>query len=187
MVVLPHRHQALLFANHLFRLTPDSQHHNKSRFYTEYGSPEDNVNGEQTTITIDPTLPTDHQLTFAGNIDDCFRIGFKFSRKSVRIFSEFYSSDLIIASPLGLRTLIGSEGLVFLFDWILILASISSDKKRDFDFLSSIELVIVDQVDVLSMQNLDHLDHLMAHLNRIPKESHGCDFSRMKSWYLDGK
>lgn len=27
----------------------------------------------------------------------------------------------------------------------------------------------------------------MERLNQMPEEDHGCDFSRVKPWYLDGK
>lgn len=60
----------------------------------------------------------------------------------MKLYSDFYSADLILASPLGLKTVIGAEG----------------DKKRDFDFLASVELVIIDQADDMLMQNWDHLE-----------------------------
>ena len=75
--------------------------------------------------------PDDHYQTFAGNTDDAFRIGLTVSKKQLKLYTEFYSSDVIIASPLGLRMVIGSEG---------------EDEKKDFDFLASIEVLVLDQV-----------------------------------------
>ena len=51
-----------------------------------------------------------HKAMFEGNIDDCFKIGIGVSRKEVKLYCDFYSSDMIVASPLGLRTVIGAEG-----------------------------------------------------------------------------
>lgn len=67
--------------------------------------------------------------------------GVSILKRSIRLYAPFYSSDIIIASPLGLRTVLGADG----------------EKKREFDFLSSIELLIVDQADVFLMQNWEHL------------------------------
>ena len=76
---------------------------NRKRFYDEYRE-------EEVSQSARETLPEDFKHMFAGNIDDCFRVGISLMRKSVKLYSEFYSSDIIVASPLGLRMIIGSEG-----------------------------------------------------------------------------
>lgn len=75
-----------------------------------------------------------------------------------------------MASPLGLRTTIGAEG----------------EAQRDFDFLASIELLIMDQMEIFLMQNFFHVLHILDHLHAQPKQSHGTDFSRVRHWSLNG-
>ncbi|XP_077286205.1 U3 small nucleolar RNA-associated protein 25 homolog [Arctopsyche grandis] len=114
--------------------------------------------------------PEDYELTFSGNTDDTFRIGLSVTKKSLKLFSDFYSSDIIIASPLGLRMIVGAEG----------------EEERDFDFLASVELLILDQAEIFLMQNWDHLLHILDHLHLQPKKTHGTDFSRLRSWAVNG-
>ena len=85
--------------------------------------------------------PDDFYQTFCGNTDDAFRIGLTVSKSQLKLYTEFYSSDIIIASPLGLRMVIGAEG----------------EDKRDYDFLTSVEVLIMDQVDIFAMQNWEHI------------------------------
>jgi len=61
------------------------------------------------------------------------------------------------------------------------------DAVRNFDFLSSVEILVADQVDCLTMQNWEHTQFVFSHLNQLPKESRDTDFSRIKPWYLDGQ
>ena len=121
---------------------------------------------------------------FRGNIDDCYRIGIKCTRKGMKLFCEFYSSDIIIASPLGLRLVI--EGGV---ERVVESEGAKKRKKQaaDYDFLSSIQVLIIDQADMMSMQNWDHLQVVMENVNRRPKISHDCDFARIFTSFLDGK
>ncbi|XP_048392747.1 U3 small nucleolar RNA-associated protein 25 homolog [Stegostoma tigrinum] len=165
LIVVPFRESALRVVQILISLLDVKDKlevSNKKRFKDEYGSsPEDRP----------PNLkrPEDYEAIFAGNIDDHFRIGVAILRRSIRLYAPFYSSDIIIASPLGLRTIIKAEG----------------DKIRDFDFLSSIEILIIDQADIYLMQNWEHVVHLLKHLNQQPHEPHGVNFSRVRMWNLN--
>lgn len=60
------------------------------------------------------------------------------------------------------------------------------DKERDFDFLSSIEVLIFDQCESLLMQNWDHVLHVVQHTNLLPVKVDHADFSRAQHWYLEG-
>jgi hypothetical protein len=118
---------------------------------------------------LNPT-PKDFKKTFAGNIDDDFKLGISLSRKQMKLYSPFYESDLIIASPLGLRRVMGGEG----------------EGKREIDFLSSIEVVIVDEADILLQQNWHHVKDIFSALNVMPLSSQHTDFSRVREGDLAG-
>lgn len=114
--------------------------------------------------------PQEFNETFRGNADDCFCLGIAFTRASVRLFTNYYKSDIIIASPLGLRLITGDE----------------ADRVRDYDFLSSVEILVVDQADIAMMQNWDHVSTIARALNRVPtKPREDTDFSRVYRWLLD--
>ena len=91
---------------------------------------------------------------FRGNVDDSFRLGVKITKKSVKLFADFYQCDLIIASPLGLRMSIEKDKSARV---CLSLGHITDCVVRNADFLSSVEVLIVDQMDALTMQNWEHV------------------------------
>ncbi|KAF3944461.1 hypothetical protein CMV_029074 [Castanea mollissima] len=93
------------------------------------------------------------------------------SRKSIKLYCDFYSSDLIVASPVRLIAKI-SEAKTF--------------KEKDVDYLSSIEVLIIDHADVIAMQNWSHENTVVEQLNHIPSKQHGTDVMRIRPWYLDG-
>ncbi|PVF96106.1 DUF1253-domain-containing protein [Serendipita vermifera] len=181
LIVAPFRSSANHWVSAFLRQTPSHQIENKSRFYSEFSLPK----GTEDKLVTAPsgTYPEDHVANMAGNIDDYFRIGLKVTRKSIKLFSDFYSSDIILASPLGLRELIEKEKQV---PFITFSCRTINLPHRSADYLSSIEIMVIDQLDVLTMQNWTHLQLILSHLNTIPKESHDTDFSRIKPWYLDG-
>eukprot|EP00960_Hanusia_phi_P028238 747274-Hanusia_phi.AAC.4 len=50
----------------------------------------------------------DHWERFEGNTEDHFRIGIQLHSKFARLFAPFYTADIIVASPLGLRMIVKS-------------------------------------------------------------------------------
>lgn len=166
LIIVPFRESALRVIKMLISLIyPEMggkvMHYN--RFAEEFG-------GEGLYFPKRNPKPEDYEQTFAGNSDDTFRLGISFTRKCMKLFSDFYTSDLLIASPLGLRMIIGAPG----------------DKDRDYDFLASIELLILDQADLFLAQNWDHLLHVLDHLHLQPKSARNTDFSRVRPWCLNG-
>jgi U3 small nucleolar RNA-associated protein 25 len=65
--------------------------------------------------------------------NDYFKLGIAFNHSktgnlSIKLYEQFYKSDILVASPLGLRTVTGQE----------------EEARVDCDFLSSIEYLILD-------------------------------------------
>lgn len=87
--------------------SPLFQIENQSRFLAEYGLPPDAV--DKLASAEPGTYPQDHVETFSGNVDDNFRVGVKLTRKTIKMFTDFYGCDIILASPLGLRQSIQKE------------------------------------------------------------------------------
>lgn len=58
------------------------------------------------------------------------------------------------------------------------------NQKLDFDFLSSIEFLILDQAEAFVFQNCEHLEEVLRVLNRTPKKLSGLnDITRLKDIY----
>lgn len=61
------------------------------------------------------------------------------------MYADFFQSDIIIASPLALATRFAEIGLK------------KDEDPGGADFLSSIDIVVVDRADALLMQNWQHV------------------------------
>jgi len=166
------------------------------------------------------TKPLDWHNSFAGNTDECFRIGAAFQgRKSVRFFTDFFKSDVILASPVGLRMATGQDigditeknndeedsGQIDEAEDVDIGNKDDHDDLKELgvgtreqeerdsrrkdremtDFLSSIEICVVDQVSMMEMQNMQHLIDVLAAVNRKPIEiREEMDFGRIRPYFL---
>ncbi|BEI83327.1 hypothetical protein CcaverHIS002_0311950 [Cutaneotrichosporon cavernicola] len=117
--------------------------------------------------------PADHLENFRGNTDDNFRFALKITRKAWRVVmpptneAKLNDSDIIIASPLAIK--------------------MGAERERTTDYLSSIEVCVVDGADVMAMQNWDHVQFVFKHLSEVAAQSHNTDITRLKLWYAEEK
>ena len=134
----------------------------------------------------------DFEEFFDGNTNDMFVLGMKYTRKTLKLYSPLEHSDIIVASPIGLMKLydkIGNGG--------------GDSNKRDAkgnlkakgkqdgmknNFLSSIEITILDKAEGMMMQNWDNVTTILnKHLNQTPKDFMDVDFSRVRMWAINGQ
>ena len=100
LVILPTRGTCVRYVESMASLCAPEQQENKKRFEDAFLVEEDDTSD---------TKPEDHEETFEGNKDDNFKLGIKFTRKTMKYYSPFYTSDVIFASPLGLRQAIDGK------------------------------------------------------------------------------
>lgn len=181
LIIVPFRYSALKIGKSIANLLGEGLNiSHLDRFIKEFGD-EDGDDSTLRPITCDGKKPNDYYHTFHGNTDDSFRVGLKLTKKSLKFFSDFYDSDIIIASPLGLKTVITPDENH---------ANKNSDLDQvpvggDRDFLSSVEIVIFDQADIFLMQNWEHVLDFMQHINFMPSRPRKMDISRIRPWHLE--
>lgn len=159
LVMLPTRHQCYKVVQEMIKLCGAEQIENQKRFKSQFCDDS----------TVPESKPDDFRDLFEGNSNDFFCLGVKFTRKTMKLYSSFYTSDIILASPIGLQLVLENP----------------DKKKRETDFLSSIEMLIVDQAHAIELQNWDHMLTVLKYLNRIPEKMHDTDFSRVRMWSID--
>lgn len=106
-------------------------------------------------------------------MNDCFRIGISFNyfENKVTLYESFENADLIIASPLGVKLTRNSEG---------------DKQEKIYDFLSSIEILLVDFAEVFTFQNISHLEEVLSVINNQPRSNANIvDINRIKENYKD--
>ncbi|KAK6202940.1 digestive organ expansion factor, partial [Scheffersomyces amazonensis] len=159
LILLPTRQACYEVVEYLIKFSGSEQQENKKKFTGQFYAKEQPPSNK----------PEDFIDTFKGNNNDFFCLGLKFTRKSIKLYSSFYSSDIIIASPIGLSMILENQ----------------DKKKRQYDFISSIEVLIIDKANQIEMQNWDHVSTVLKYLNKIPKDFHDADFSRIRMWSIN--
>ncbi|XP_067628431.1 U3 small nucleolar RNA-associated protein 25 homolog [Eurosta solidaginis] len=167
LIVLPFRKCAFQTVTNMGRLlygkNMDGKIMNFARFTDEY-------TGDSLRFPKNKPKPEDYVETFKGNIDDNFKIGISVTKKSLKLYTDFNASDIIIASPLGLRLGMASN----------------SNESGAFDFLNSIEIVILDKAEMFLAQNWENLLHIIEHLHLQPQSLSNVNLQRVRPWCLNG-
>lgn len=161
LVLLPLRSSAFEFVSQLTELVLASEVRNRDKLEERYGSSDDDEEEVK-------KYPHDWNEVFRGNVDDCFVMGISLVlfRRRLHLFSGLHACDIVVASPLGLMV---------------------AAQKETLDYLSSIEICLLDECDVMEMQNWEHVRTVLRDaVNALPKSSSRTDFSRVREANLDG-
>jgi U3 small nucleolar RNA-associated protein 25 len=199
LVLLPTRGTCHQFVKDMYRLLgTEMEQETEERFEADYGEildPDDVGNDDGKQPNLEKEIRRKQVLKQKGkewndmfgesaNQDDDFKIGIslslnaKKSKKnppgkspiSVRLYADFFKSDIIVASPLGLKMLVTPD---------------DADDDGSDDFLTSIEICLLQHSDVMLMQNWDHVNDILGVLNQQPKNNNSTDFSRVRNYFLE--
>ena len=200
LILLPSRGQCHVFVQKLLQLLDKGTNVDQlERFEAEYSAPppdqeEDGPNHtdaekQRRRKSVLKEKGIDWLELFGDevNSDDDFKIGLSIQHVNsrikgtgkdqsprrhfhVKLYSEFYHCDLILASPLSLKIHSDSQ----------------NEDSLDHDFLSSIEICVLCNCDTLLMQNWDHVNSVLNMINQQPKKIQGIDFSRVRDYFLSG-
>ena len=108
--------------------------------------------------------------------DDCFRMGINISffENKMKLYSPFDESDIILASPLGLKLATPTDN------------DKTFKNNKVYDFLSSIEIFLMDFSEVFIYQNIEHLNEILSFINKQPKNNQNIvDINRIKGNYAN--
>ena len=162
LVLCPYKVQAYQFLSEVLNCLPDSI--DGEAFEVENAN---RLNGEYSVAEIPRYLlrskPKDWLEVFGGNTSSEFKMGVRFFDKKVSLFQGMAKSQMIIASPLSLFI---------------------HKEKEAADFMSSIEVLIMDTTDALIMQPWDRLVSLVSQMNQRPSTVEGCDWARVRTYCL---
>ncbi|EKX74240.1 conserved hypothetical protein [Theileria equi strain WA] len=154
----------------LMLLPPSKSDESLERFENEFSLGEDDLS-DQVEMFSKTKKPQDFVNTFSGNQDDAFKVGIRYQSGILHLFTPFYSSDIIVASPLGLRSIVGHKG----------------DGDSDYDFLSSIEIVVCDRIDIIKFQNWRLFSDLWKLINQPLVKWRDGDISKIRMSVIDGQ
>lgn len=162
LVLCPYRHQALQFITAILECLPETL--DGEAFEAEHC---DRLKNEFSVEEVPRYLlrskPKDWLEIFAGRTDTEFKMGLRFWDRKVSLFQTMAKSQIIVASPLAL----------FLHK-----------EKEAADFMSSVEVMIMDSVDAMAMQAWDRLVGFIDGLNARPSTVADCDWSRVRTYSL---
>lgn len=183
LILLPSRNFAYKVVNKIIKIFEMENIENKKKFKQQF------YDDSKISDRVYQARSKDFEEFFDGNSNDMFVLGMKYTRKTLKLYSPLEQSDIIIASPIGLLKLFNKINNKF-----------SSSRKSGKDdkhngeqgmknnFLSSIEICILDKSEGMMMQNWSNVNSVLnKHLNKTPKDFINVDFSRIRMWAINGQ